>query len=110
MRTPVTTLQALLKYIEDYEQEKANVASATTAQLTHYLLQIDHNHKNQGNPGAKSLNSKPEMFLPYAAREINRNTVQLSQETKDILVHLLKTRQIPMHVYSQLISPPTLAR
>lgn len=106
LRTPITTLQAVLSYVEEYEELVHNIESSSTAQLTHYVLQIDHAHRHAGDPTPPPLNTKPGMFLPFPKRAGSGDEIRLKQKTIDILLELFKTRQIPIHVYSRLMHPP----
>jgi hypothetical protein len=103
LRTPISTLRWLLRQIDDAEQAKANLASITTARLTQLVVQVAHGFSGSKRAAPKV---KPNEFLPFpdwkpASTEVDGP----DQPTKFILSELIRTRQIPLHVFATLNTP-----
>lgn len=102
LRTPISSIRWLLRQLDDREKGQANLASVSTARLAHIVLQAAH-----GMSGSKSAAPKvqPKDFLPYPDwRPSTAEADGPDQPTKFILTELIKTRQIPMHVFASLIT------
>lgn len=103
LRTPISTLRWLLRQIDDAEKAKANLASITTARLTQIVVQVAHDFSGSKRAAPKV---KPHEFLPFpdwkpASTEVDGP----DQPTKFILSELIRTRQIPLHVFASLNTP-----
>jgi hypothetical protein len=109
VRTPIGVLNRALEYVEDEEQRRANINAATTANLIQVVIAVAH-----GFSGAKgkapSVNMKD--FLPFPEwqprQRVNSNGPDSA--TKFVLTKLMRNYQIPVHVFSSMISEADGAR
>lgn len=100
LRTPIRTIDWLLKELDDLEKLRANISSMTVAQLTNIVLQVAHGMSGSKKPGPKTT---PKTFLPFPDwRPVRSQSDGPDQPTKFILAVLAKQRAIPMHVFTAL--------
>lgn len=86
-------------------QNKANIQSAATAQLANLLLNVAHAFSGSKGGGPKT---RPQDFLPFPRLEeelLSERGDGPDEFTKLILKELLKTRKLPMYIYSLLSDP-----
>lgn len=104
VRTPIGIINRVLEEISDYEQATANINSMSTATLANLVLHVAHGFSGSKRTGPKS---KPQDYLPFPdwQPEAKRKEA-ISSATKTVLIELIKTRRIPMHVFSSLMTPP----
>jgi len=103
LRTPISSIRWLLRQLDDREKAQANLASLTSARLAHLVLQTAHGMSGSKRAAPKT---KPADFLPFP--EWKPTSVEAEgpdQPTKFILTELIRTRQIPMHVFASLMTP-----
>ncbi len=95
IRTPIGLIGFLLKTCHDDEKRRANISSISTAKLTQVVISVA-----QAFGGGKDRNrSKISDFLPF---ELNAESSEVEERTKEILTKLIKSRRIPAHVIAAL--------
>lgn len=103
LRTPIGAIVKVLKHIDSEEQRTTNLQSSAVAVLGVQLAYIAW-----GFSGSKSGKPKVKLqdFLPFPDWRPPGAKVQEgpSEETRAVLTQLLRTRQIPMHVFTQLVT------
>jgi hypothetical protein len=103
LRTPISTIRWILRELDDAEKVEANVNAITTARLTQVIIQVAH-----GFSGSKSAapKVKPTDFLPFPDwKPTSTEADGPDQPTKFILSELIRSRQIPLHVFTALNTP-----
>ncbi len=104
LRTPIHLIQRVLKEIDNHEQAQANIDSVTTARLIDVVLRVAH-----GFSGSKKKMAKTNIsdFLPFPDwMPESKAKTEVDSGTKQVLIALLKKRQIPMHIFTGLVTPP----
>lgn len=104
VRTPIRLINAALKEVSDHEQATANINSMSTANLINVVLQVAH-----GLSGSKrnAPKIKTKDYLPFPNWEPETvSRMKLDEDTRKTLVSLIKTRKLPMYVFSALMTPP----
>lgn len=100
LRTPISTIRWLLRQIDDHDCARANTHSVTTARLTGVLIQVAHGFSGSKRPAPKI---QPREFLPFPDWKPEAATADgPDAPTKFILSELVRTRQVPLHVYAAL--------
>lgn len=95
----------MLSQLDDQEKSQANIRAITAARLTNLVLQVAHSYSGSKKAGPKS---SPEDFLPFPHwKPANSQAEGPNQPTKFILSELLRNRQIPVHVFVSLTTPPS---
>lgn len=100
LRTPISVLRWVIEKLDDMDQVKANMESITSARMADMMLKIAH-----GFSGSKKSppNTKPTDFLPFPEyRPPTAESDGPSEPTKFVLTELIRSFQIPMHVYVAL--------
>lgn len=95
IRTPVGLITHLLKSCHEDERRRANIGSISTAKLTQVVISVA-----QGFGGSKERNrTKISDFLPF---ELDQQSSEVEERTKQILTTLIKSQRIPAHVIAAL--------
>lgn len=103
LRTPISTINRVLKELDNAEQAHANIYSLSTARLIEALLQVAHGFSGSKKKMQK-INTKD--FLPFPLWEPDTEVQnKVDGETRKLLVDLVKRRRIPMYVFTNLITP-----
>lgn len=100
LRTPISSLKKALDYVNDLDQQEANRAAITEAQVADLILKVAH-----GFSGSKKAppKTKPRDFLPYPNyRPPAAETEEADQPTKFVLSELIKRFEIPVYVFTAL--------
>lgn len=101
LRTPITEIRFILQKWAEEEKRRANIASISTAKLSHIVLQTA-----AAMSGSKEkIQVKLENLLPFELESDNDTENDL---TRQILSKLVRSRRIPTHVIAALspyISP-----
>ena len=95
IRTPIGLIGHLLKTCHEDEKRRANIGSISTAKLTQVVLSVA-----QAFGGGKDRNrTKISDFLPF---ELDAESSEVEERTKEILTKLIKSQRIPAHVIAAL--------
>lgn len=102
-----------MEKLDAIEYREANIAAATTAQLTsltHFLV------LRNINPQAKVEIKNADNYLPFpglagsAGESAEERRLRITERTKHVLHRLVQERRIPVHVYMRLSRPPSPSR
>lgn len=86
--------------MDELEQVRANLESITQARMADLMLKIAHGFSGSKK---KAPNTKPKDFLPFPDyRPASAESDGPSEGTKFVLTELIRTFQIPMHVFVAL--------
>lgn len=104
IRTPISTIRWLLRQIDDAEKAQANMAAITTARLTQIVIQVAHAFSGSKHSSPKT---KLTEFLPFPDWKPSASSEAdgPDQPTKFVLSELVRTRQVPLHVFTALSTP-----
>lgn len=101
IRTPIGLIGRILQAAHDDEKRRANIGSISTAKLTQVVLSVA-----QAFGGSKEPNrTKISDFLPF---ELDAESSEVEERTKEILTKLVKSQRIPPHVIAALSPHITL--
>jgi len=103
-RTPISCIRLVLRELDHREQAEANLASSTTARLCFLLRQGLHAHSGATTP---LTDVDIKSYLPFPDWKPPTEEVKgPSEMTALVLRETLRRREIPMHVFIALITPP----
>lgn len=103
-RTPISHIHRIIDELDNCQQSDANLASITSAQLCHLVRQAIHIFSQSA--GSTSTGD-PRQYLPFPEWAPPKAEPKgPSEMTALVLRDALRRREIPMHVFVALISPP----
>ena len=103
LRTPISALRRVFRYLDDQEKAEANLQALPTARLCQIVIQLAHGLSGSKRAGPK-VTAKD--FLPYPEwKPPSADASGPDQPTKFILSELGRNRQLPPHVLAALMTP-----
>jgi hypothetical protein len=103
-RTPIHILKKVLQEIDNSEQAEANIYSMATARLTEVVVHVAHGFSGSKR---KMPKTKTTDYLPYPDwSPKSEKKKEIDQETKTVLLSLLRQRRLPMYVFASLVTTP----
>lgn len=104
MRTPIKQLQRILTELDNKEQAEANLASKSTAELCYLVRNAIHIFSHSTTP---LTDVHVKSYLPFPDWKPPSAEIQgPSEMTVHVLREALRRHQLPMYVFTALITPP----